>query len=333
MEGILESRAAKIIVEECASIKKDEKVLIISDFNSIKTAELLSRAVWAANAELCILIIPPRKVDGAEPPKSISLAMLEADVILLTLSISIVHSNATKNALKSGARVLSLTGVTDRTLVSGAFEADFKKERLICENIAKLFSMSDKVRITSPNGTNLFLNSMGRQGNSHHCIVDKPGQMSGAPNIEANFSPVEGSAEGIFVADLSIPYLGIGLLSEPMYFTIESGKVKKIEGGEQAKKIKTILEEQNDPNSYNIAQVAIGLNPHIKEVNPDLGCCYDEGTYGTVHIGIGTSSNLGGKTKASIHFDALMNSPTVFIDEKKILEGGELLINIENIVN
>jgi len=326
MEGILESRGARIIIEECANIKSGEKVLVISDFNSVGTAELVAREAWAKKADVSILIMPPRKVDGEEPPKCVSEAMKKVDVILLAVSVSMTHTNASKEALGAGARILSLTGVTEATIATEAFEADFKKERPICEEIAKKFSQGKEVRITSPSGTDLVLSAVGRQGNSHHCIIDSPGQFSAAPNIEANFAPVEGTAEGMFVADLSIPYLGIGLLSEPIYFTIKKGKITKTEGGKQAEQIEKIWEEQNDPNVYNIAQVAVGLNPKIKEAKGVLGCCYDEGTYGTVHIGIGTSSNLGGVTKASTHFDALVNKPTVFVDGKKILEGGNVLI-------
>jgi len=326
MKGILESRGARIIIEDCANIKSGEKVLIISDFESIGSAELLSREVWAKKADLNVIVMPPRKVDGQEPPDCVAAAMKKVDVILLAVSVSITHSSATIEAEKAGARVLSLTGVSEETIASGAFEADFKKEKPTCEKIASIFDLGNEVRITSPSGTNLVVSSKGRPGNSHSCIIDGPGQFSAAPNIEANFAPVEGTAEGVYVSDLSIPYLGIGLLTEPIKFTITKGKIIKIEGGQQADKIKKIWEEQNDPNVYNIAQVAIGLNPMIKEAKGTLGCCYDEGTYGTVHIGIGTSSHIGGVTKASTHFDALVKNPTLVVDGKKVLENGDVLI-------
>jgi leucyl aminopeptidase (aminopeptidase T) len=169
----------------------------------------------------------------------------------------------------------------------------------------------------------LTLSARGRKGNAHACVVDTPGQFSAAPNIEANFSPVEGTTEGLLVADGSIPYLGIGLLTTPVAFTIQKGKIVKIEGGYEADRIRTIWEQQNDPNVYNIAQVAVGMNPEVKAPIGRLGCNYDEGAYGTAHIGIGTSATLGGTVKASTHFDAVMKKPTVKLDGKIILTDGE----------
>ena len=69
------------------------------------------------------------------------------------------------------------------------------------------------------------------------------------------------------------------------------------------------------------------MNPKVTEAIGYLGCNYDEGVFGTVHIGIGTSSNLGGKIKTSTHFDALMNKPTMILDGKiTVLKDGELVI-------
>lgn len=43
-----------------------------------------------------------------------------------------------------------------------------------------------------------------------------------------------------------------------------------------------------------------------------------------MHIGIGTSANLGGTTKAAAHFDGMMNRPTLRLDGVALLDDGEL---------
>jgi 2,5-dihydroxypyridine 5,6-dioxygenase len=325
MREILAMKGAKVIAENCASIKKGEKVLIVTDFETFTCAQILAGVVYTIGGEMEMSVMIPRELDGQEPTACVAAAMKEANVILMPVSKSLAHTQAAREALAGGARVLSLTASSEELLASEAYRADFRKQQPICEKVAELFTQANEVTITTPFGTNLVVIAKDRKGNAHSCVVERPGQFSAAPNIEANFSPVEGTMEGIFVADASIPYLGIGMLSTPVTFTIEAGRVIKVEGGNEAERLKIIWEEQNDPNVYNIAQVAIGLNPEVRAPIGRLGCNYDEGAFGTVHIGIGTSASLGGKVKASTHFDAVMTKPTLKLDGKVLLKDGELV--------
>jgi leucyl aminopeptidase (aminopeptidase T) len=111
----------------------------------------------------------------------------------------------------------------------------------------------------------------------------EPGQFSTVPTIEANFSPVEGSARGIIVADASIPYLGIGVLWEPVRALVEDGFITQISGGAQARVLSRNLAEQQDANVYNVAELGVGLNPKARLCGPMLE---DEGVLGG-HVGCG----------------------------------------------
>ncbi len=172
--------------------------------------------------------------------------------------------------------------------------------------------------MTTPKGTRLSMEKEGRPGNAMYCIVE-PGQLSPVPNVEANFSPIEGSAEGKIVADASLPYIDIGLLKEPIVATVKKGMITEIEGGDQAKKLADDLKGRNDPKVYNVAELGVGLNPKSTMQGIQLE---DEGVFGTVHIGIGTNVTLGGNTKAAIHYDMIMWEPTIELDGRIVLERG-----------
>ena len=90
------------------------------------------------------------------------------------------------------------------------------------------------------------------------------------------------------------PYIGIGVLTEPVRAEIEKGLVTKIEGGMQARKLADDLAGRNDPLVYNVAELGVGLNPKaaFKGIMTE-----DEGVCGTAHIGIGTNLTLGGTIK------------------------------------
>ncbi|NLX85141.1 MAG: leucyl aminopeptidase, partial [Synergistaceae bacterium] len=143
------------------------------------------------------------------------------------------------------------------------------------------------------------------------------------PTIEANTTPVEGTANGRIVADASIPYLGIGVLDEPVVVEVKDGFITSITGGRQAEVLKKDLASHNDPNCYNIAELGVGLNPQCRMCGIMLE---DEGVIGTAHIGIGTSITLGGITKAPIHYDLLMWNPRIEVDGKVIIDGDKVLV-------
>lgn len=323
MNRILMMKGARILTDICTGIKEREKVLIVTDTDMVEIAEVLASAVHERRGEVTIAVMTPRKIDGEEPTSIVAQAMQGAEVIFMPVSKSLAHTTAVRAALAKGARVLSMTAFTEDLMIHGGIEVDFSKQKPICEKVAGILTQGKMVKLTSLAGSNITMSIEGRSGNAHACVIT-PGKFSAVPNIEANISPVEGTSEGTIVADASIPYMGIGLLAEPIRFSVNKGAVNKIEGGSQAIYLEKILAEQNDPNVYNIAQLAIGLNPMIPNVTGVM--LNDEGAFGTVHIGIGTSSNIGGVVKASAHFDLVMCKPTLEIDGKQILKDGDLKI-------
>lgn len=326
MKRIQAARGARTIIEKCAAVKEGESVFVITDFPTFPVAALIAETAVAAGANLTMGVMSMRKYDGQEPENTVASAMKEANVVLMVVQKSLAHTHAAQTALASGARVLSLTALSMDMLASPAFKADFVRAAPLCMQVSEIFSKGDSLTITSNAGTDFTTSLKGRRGNAHTCLVEKAGQFSAAPNIEASISPVETSSNGIFVADASIPYLGIGALSAPVTFVIQDGAVIDVRGGREAEKIKRIWQEQNDPHVYNIAQVAVGLNPEVPEAIGTLGCNYDEGAFGTVHIGIGTSVNLGGAVKASTHFDAVMSHPTLSVDGEVLIRDGLVLL-------
>lgn len=315
-------RGARTIVETCAGIKPGESVLIITDTNMVKIAEVLAMAVRERDAEPILAVMIPRRGHGEEPPACIAEAMKKANVILTPVSTSITHTRAVKEAAAAGSRAIALTAFTDDLLIRGGIQADFKKLQPICLEVARRFGEAKLVKLTTPAGTSLTMRKEGRRGNALYCIVE-PGEFSPVPNVEANFSPLEGTAEGIIVADASIPYLGIGLLREPVRCKVEKGFIVAIEGGTQADILKKDLQERKDPNCYNIAELGVGLNPESRMTGIMLD---DEGVWGSVHIGIGSNITLGGNIKAAIHYDLLMWGATIELDGKAILDRGDLRI-------
>lgn len=322
MKHVLMTKGAGKLMEICARVKPQENVLIVTDFQRVKIAHVLAAAAYERDTEVIIAIMIPRKGHGQEPPVPVAEAMKKADVIFTPVSCSITHTEAMKQALESGARSLVMTGFTENQFISGGIEADFEELKPICKKVADAFKRSTRVLLTTEKGTQLSMEKEGRPGNAMYCIVG-PGELSPVPTVEANFSPIEGTAAGKIVADASLPYIEIGVLREPIVAIVKNGMITDIKGADQARRLADDLKSRNDPKVYNVAELGVGFNPKSIMQGIQLE---DEGVFGTVHIGIGTNVTLGGNTKAAIHYDLIIWKPTIELDGKIILERGSLRI-------
>lgn len=323
MEKILMATGAKQVVEVCAQVKPGEIVSIIAEPKTIQIAESIAAAVTVVGAEPTIILITPRQSDSAEPPVNVAEAMKNSDVFISAVYTSITHTFAVKNAVNNGARGIMLTQFENKMLIKSGVHADFHAAAPVCKAVAKYLEDANEIILTTTHGTDLRLSAKGRKSNAMTGIVES-GEFAPVPTIEANVSPLEGSASGKIVVDASIPYIGIGIVKEKVVVTVENGFITSIEGGHEAKVLRENLASKNDPNVYNIAEIGVGLNPECKFNGLMLE---DEGVFGSVHIGIGSSITLGGTVKAACHYDLIMTGVTLVADGITIIKDGEVLVN------
>ena len=304
-------------------VRSGERVVVVTDYTMTDIATLVAAEARAAGADVTTCVMAPRDYDGQEPSPPAAAAMREADVIFSPVSTSITHTQATRAALNSGARAILMTAYTQDILECPALiETDFEAQVDVCRRIGEAFSRGSRVRLTSPRGTDLSFSIEGRSANVLTNIPE-PGQLAPVPDIEVNVVPVTGSAEGLLVADASVPYLGIGVLDEPITCEVKGGFIREMSGGVQADVLLGHLESHDDPNCFNVAELGVGLNPHARLTGAMLD---DEGVLGTIHIGIGTSFTLGGEVVAPTHYDLLMWTPTIEVDEVVIQRDREILV-------
>lgn len=322
MKQILMSKISNTILKDCINAKEGEKILIVTEPEKMSIATSIATAAYSMNVEPVITLMVPRDTDGQEPPQAIAEAMKSSDAFIAAVGKSITHTHAVKNAIANGSRGIVMTQFSEDMMIKGGMEANFRELAPRCKTMAKELADSKEIRLTTPFGTDLTFSASGRRGNALYCIVEK-GEFSTAPTIEANVSPLEGTANGKIVADASIPYIGIGLLNEPVHVEVKDGMITSISGGKQAELLAIDLKSKNDENVYNIAELGVGLNPKCRFVGLMLE---DEGVEGSVHIGIGTNITLGGVVKAKCHYDLIMTKATIIADGKILLKDGQVMI-------
>lgn len=317
---------ARKIVRVCAGIKEGENVLIVTDPERLGVASALAAAARGEGTEPLTVVMKPNQWDGQEPhPLAAKLMHApEVDVIFMPVTRSISHSRAVHEALRLGKRVLSLPKFQEEQLWRGGIHADFDAQKVQCDRMAEAFSNAETAELTTPAGTHLRFDLRGRPGNSHPCIARNPGEFTALINIEANVAPNETATEGRLVVDGSIPNFDIGTIGTPIEMEVREGRIVSIRGGREAHTLRRILESLGDDAVYTIAQLAVGLNPECHGFNGWFS--NDHGVYGSAHIGIGTSENLGGTSRAPVHFDVMMSSPTLLLDGKPVVQDGQVLI-------
>ncbi len=313
---------ARRLVTVNGRVREGEQVLIVTDPTMERFAAVVKRAATEAGASVTVAVMPVNRADGNEPPAPVANAMPEADVIFSPVQVSITHTRAMRAALDSGARAILMTAYTDDIMNSPALlQTDFAGQVHVCHRIGQAFTDGNHLRLTSPQGTDLQFSIEGRVANVLTNIPD-PGQLAPVPDIEVNVVPVTGSSEGVLIFDASVPYLGIGILEDPITCRVERGSIVEMTGGEVADRLRAHLESFGDPACFNVAELGVGLNPKARLTGEMLE---DEGVLGTIHIGIGTSLTLGGEVMAPTHYDLLMWEPTIEVDGRVVQRDRDVL--------
>lgn len=266
--------------------------------------------------------IQARSVHGEELPPPVVSAVQSSHLSILATSVSASYAPGVTQAIKQGVRILSMPGVGVDMLEEGAMTADYAWVQRLTERWGERFARGRTVRVTTERGTDLAVDIGGW---SRAPLLDcgrfprDRGCMGNLPAGEAAISPIEGSAHGRVVADLTLSTTR-GPLATPVTIEIEEGKITRITGGEEAAVLERSLSEHGD-SALVVAEVAIGTNPAARHVGIVIE---DEKALGTAHIGFGHAIGLGGTNISGIHVDAIFGNATFLIDDVPLTVGGHV---------
>src|SRR5438552_4020379 len=128
-------------------------------------------------------------------------------------------------------------------------------------------------------------------------------------------APHRDGAQGVLVADLTVPYTLEGLVDEPVVVRFERGRAVSIDGGRAAAMLRELVANAGKGADV-IAELGIGLNP---AVTPRGHVMLDEKAGGTAHVAIGRNTGpYGGDNEASIHVDCVFSAPVVEADGRPV---------------
>mgnify|MGYP001198765692 FL=1 len=316
-------KGARHLIVSCGSYKRSENLVVVFDKNTANLSKYFKRAAVELKANFKLIKLPAALMHGEEPPSEFLPDLVNADLLICLRENSMAHSKARILQAKNGGRFLSLPQFNINLLADPCVVVDYRKYFNTVRKLANELSSGTDLYITSVLGTNLHIKVDGRSANCCPGFVKDAGDLGSPPDIEANISPLEDGSNGVLVVDGSIPFEGFGMLRDPVKMKINAGKVVDISGnGITPRKLEKLFDGHGSEKTRILAEVGIGLNPFAKLSGVMLT---DEGSLGTMHMGFGSNYTVGGLNDVSFHVDFVFKNPSLFIDDKMMIQNGMLM--------
>jgi aminopeptidase len=115
---------------------------------------------------------------------------------------------------------------------------------------------------------------------------------------------------------------GVGMTAQPIRIVVKDGYATGITGGPEAGKLAALL-EPHGLDARTVAEFGVGTNDRAIITGVILE---DEKVMGTIHVAFGDNKSMGGSVRVASHLDGLVMQPTVWFDDRMIMDTGRLLV-------
>ncbi len=311
--------AALIAVRDCMGVQPGERVLVVTDAPLRTIGYAAFEAARGLGNEALLVEMPPRTTNGEEPPPEVAELMTQFDVVLCPTSKSLTHTDSRRHASAKGVRVATLPGVTEEVMVR-CMNADYQAIAARTFRICDLMRETKVIRVKAPSGTDIILPVEGREAHASSGVFREKGLWGNLPTGESYLAPLEGLSNGLVVVDGSMA--SVGMVDEPIRIVVRDGYATEITGGASATRLIALL-EPHGRDGRTVAEFGIGTNDKAILTGVILE---DEKVMGTIHIAFGDNKSMGGTVRVASHLDGLVRRPTVWFDDRLIMEDGRLLV-------
>jgi leucyl aminopeptidase (aminopeptidase T) len=358
-------RAAEVAVSTVLKVRRGERVVIFT--NPHGDGQAISKALYSAAAAKeasPVIVTQPMKTTLDFAEEAVLMAIRSAPEVLISISQEKLGKDrwALKKPYRVGKRRWDsafnyLMGVKkSRSFWSPSVTADMFRRTVPvdyavmkrdCRAAANVLDAAESVHITTARGMDLVIGLKGRRARRDDGDFSRPGSGGNLPAGEVFISPALNSSSGRIVFDGSISTdKGAMVIREPISVEVEGGLVRSISGGREARRFRRAVElgavrarqfvregllprrdlEAYVHNSRNLGELGIGMNRAARIVGNVLE---DEKVFRTCHIAIG--SNYDDDAPALIHYDGIINYPTIIATmpggrKKVLLDRGALKV-------
>ena len=316
-----------MVVQTCMDIRRGENVLIVCDPTTSEIGQSLHIATQKRTDRVLLIVMPKSRQHGEEPPSPVAALMRQQQVVIAATKYSLTHTKAARQALKDGARIATMPGMTFELYTEGGMTADFQDVKRRISNIANVLRRRRIINVKSETGTDVTFEVNWRDWKlDDNGICNRPRMLTNLPAGKVFILPKEGTMNGTIVIDGSWDST---LIDEPVELIVENGTVIDVKGGSLAATIRQSygevakkLKAKDRESVWTIAEFGFGMNPSARLVGNVLE---DEKRMGSCYFSIGDNSRLGGSSHAGIHVSGVLAKPTVWLDDTCLTESGEFM--------
>jgi leucyl aminopeptidase (aminopeptidase T) len=321
---------AALIVDVCFSVEEGDVVTIICDDDRADEAHAVAevcveRGAWPVimNNELQVRRGRADVRFPMAPPANLHRAMVGSDEVIIITNLEwanrFAHVSAVRETCEANGKIASIEpGMGEWGLTIEDLERSSERTK---QAVAALAGKK-RCRVTTALGTDFEVSIEGREALCLTSYKARGQMMSPIPLWnEVAFAAVEDFTHGVAVVDGVM--LGIGLVGqvkEPITWTLEGGRCVKIEGGEEAEKLRRAIEGVENVDV--IGEFAFGTSDKAPYGTPS-----EKGRVGTVHLALGDNHNAypGGQNHCTLHLDGVFLNATLQIvdDGTYIVKDGE----------
>ena len=316
--------SAKRVTHTCMDIRRGENVLIVCDPTTGEIGQALHRSATERSDRVLLIVMPKSSNHGEEPPSPVANLMRQQQIVIAPTRYSLTHTRAIRAAVKEGARVATMPGMTPEMFVSGGMTADFNEIKKDLSELSSTLRRKRLIHVQDSNGTDIEFEVSWRDWKlDDNGVCNRPRMITNLPAGKAFVLPREGTMNGTIVIDGTWEST---LLEEPLELVVEKGIVIDIKGDSTASHIRqqfgeaaSRLRSKDREQVWTVAEFGFGMNPNARITGHVLE---DEKQLGTCYFSIGDNTSLGGSAAVGIHIPGVITKPSVWLDDTQILDDG-----------
>jgi Thermophilic metalloprotease (M29) len=302
---------------EAGRAEPGERVLVVVDEPLAAEGEELAKALDAAGAVPRLELWAAAERPLAHAPAAVLEGARESTLCLFLLQEPLGAEAAARfelaETMAGRGREIYL-GLVDGELLRGELSRPAPDLSGVARGLLDELDGVEELRVRGEAGTDLTLRVAGRPWITDALPLQRGG-FANFPGGEVFVAPHRDGADGVLVADLTVPYTVDGLVDEPVRLEFSGGRAVSIEGGRAATMLRELVAGAGDGADV-VAELGLGLNPTVR---PRGHVMLDEKAAGTAHVAIGRNTGAyGGDNEATIHVDMIFSAPQVEADGRRI---------------